>query len=148
MRQLLVSALALSLLASPVFAQSLREGSTAGAQPLQDSARAEVIKFAAAQAAGGDYMPGGMKPGYFWTSIGLLAAGGGYLLIGALAGSECAAFDIDCGGVGTRVALVGAGIAGTGVLVWIIGKNKARAAGNPQILWTPRGVAVRGGISF
>jgi hypothetical protein len=44
--------------------------------------------------------------------------------------------------------ILGAGLAGTGVLMLILGKNKAKAAGNPQIVATPRGVAWRGRIEF
>jgi hypothetical protein len=146
-RHLLVSVLAISLSGSPALAQSLR-GAPA-ATPLQDSARVEAFKVAVAESAqgsSGDYRPGGMKPGYFWGGIGLMAAGAGYLLSGALVGTECSALNVDCGGFGAGIAAVGAGLVGAGLVVYMLGKKDAKA--NPQISWTPHGVAVRNTFKF
>ncbi len=148
MKQILVSALVFALSGSPAFAQSL---APAASQSLRESARAEAIKFAANQSGQNDeYMPGGMKPGYFWTSIGLMSAGGAVAAGAAIGNAYCAS--LDCGGeyegMATNVALFGAGLAGAGVVVWLIGKHKARAAGNPQIVLPPKGIGFRSQISF
>ena len=145
MRHLMVSVLAISLSGSPALAQSLR--SAPSATPLQDAARVEAFKFALAESAqSDDYRPGGMKPGYFWGGIGLMAAGAGYLLSGALVGTQCAALEVNCGGFGAGIAAVGAGLVGAGVIVYFLGKKEAAA--NPQISWTPGGVAVRNTFKF
>ena len=154
MRRVLVLALAFSLSGSPALAQSLQTAPPKVAPSLQDLGRAEVAKLAAAQA--GAYRPGGMSPAYFWTSIGLMAAGGLWLVSGAAANNgfefcdeveDDLDLDLDCG-IGTGVMVVGAGMVGAGALVYFLGRNKARAAGNPQIVFTPKGFAVRSRFGF
>lgn len=148
MRQLLVSVLAISLSGSPALAQSLR-GAPA-ATPLQDSARMEAFKAAvSAQASSDDYRPGGMRPGYFWTAIALMASGGGAFASAALVNTTCDSFgnlDIDCGGFSKAYAITGAGLIATGLVVFMLGKKDAAA--RPQISWTPHGVAVRKTFKF
>ena len=154
MRRLLVLALVFSLSGSPALAQSLQTAPPKAAPSMLDLGRAEVAKLAAAQA--GAYRPGGMSPAYFWTSIGLMAGGGLYLLTGAALKDESSLcdeveddldLDLDCG-IGTGVMVVGAGMLGAGALVYFLGRNKARAAGNPQIVFTPKGFAVRSRFGF
>jgi hypothetical protein len=147
-RHLLVSVLAISLSGSPALAQSLR-GAPA-ATPLQDSARVEAFKVAVAESAqSDDYRPGGMKPGYFWGGIGLMAAGAAWLTSGALVSTTCssiAGLEIDCGGVSKVYIIGGAGLLAAGAVVFMMGKKEAKA--NPQISWTPHGVAVRNTFKF
>ena len=134
---------------APAFAQAMQDVLAAPVQPLRESARVEAAKFAALEAMQSDeYMPGGMKPRYFWTSIGLAAAGAGWLTMGALIAGECATHDDYCREISTNFLLFGGGLLGGGVWVWIRGKSNARAAGNPQLLWTPRGVGFRSQVSF
>jgi hypothetical protein len=124
---------------------------TASVQPLRESARLEAAKFAALEASQDDeYMPGGMKPRYFWTSIGLAGGGAGLLTLAALIGAECGRNeDVNCeGGEQAGLLVYGGGLVGAGVVVWILGKRNARAAGNPQLVWTPRGVGFRSQVSF
>ena len=150
MRQVLVSVLAISLSGSPALAQSLR-GAPA-ATPLQDSARREAFKAAvsaSAQASSDDYRPGGMRPGYFWTAIALMASGGGAFASAALVSTTCDSFsgiELDCGGFSKAYAITGAGLVGTGLVVFMLGKKDAKA--RPQISWTPHGVAVRHTFKF
>jgi hypothetical protein len=151
-RQLLVSVLAISLSGAPVLAQSLQGGaSPATATPLQESARVEASKFAAALSAqSDDYRPGGMKPGYFWGGIGLMIAGAAWMTAAALVSTTCASIagfdDVDCGGVSKGSIVAGAGLLAAGGVVFMMGKKEARA--NPQISWTPHGVAVRTQFTF
>jgi hypothetical protein len=129
-------------------------GSPALAQSLQELARAEAVRAAAQATPQPDaYRPGGMAPGYFWTSVSLMGAGAVYLAVGAVVeatGSSrpCVGYDFGCPGIGKVSMAVGAGMAGTGALLWVLGKNKARAAGNPQIVTMPGGWAVRSRIRF
>ena len=148
MRQFLVFVLAISLSGAPVLAQSLPGGPSRGtAKPLQDSARAEAVKFAAALSAqSDDYRPGGMKPGYFWGGIGAMIGGAAAMGAAALVGTECAALDVDCGGFSKVYVAAGAGLLVAGAVVFMMGKKEARA--NPQISWTPHGVAVRSQFTF
>ena len=157
MRNVLVGALVLSLSGSPALAQSLHDRPAPIAKTLRESAIVEGAKFAAAQAAQDEeYRPAGMTPAYFWTSVGLMIGGAGLLGTGALVGNSdsdaCDEIeeetDVDCEDIGTLMMVSGAGVLGAGVLVWFLGKNKAKAAGNPQIVPTPRGVAVRGRFEF
>lgn len=157
MRNVLVGALVLSLSGSPALAQSLHDRPAPITHTLRESALVEGAKFAAAQAEQEEaYRPGGMSPAYFWTSVGLMIGGAGFLGTGALvADSDSDACDeieedtdVDCEDIGTVMMVSGAGLVGAGVLVWILGKNKAKAAGNPQIVATPRGVTFRGRIEF
>lgn len=85
-----------------------------------------------------------MSPGYFWTGIGLMSAGGLYMVTGAAVSSDSTFED----GVGTSVLVFGAALAGSGVAVYLLGKRKARAAGNPQVVALRRGVLVRSQFSF
>ena len=147
MRHLLVSVLAIPLSGSPALAQSLRGAPTA--TPLQDSARVEAFKVAIAESAQGssdDYRPGGMKPGYFWGGIGAMIGGAAAMGAAALVGTECAALDVDCGGFSKVYVAAGAGLLVAGAVVFMMGKKEARA--NPQISWTPHGVAVRSQFTF
>jgi hypothetical protein len=97
-----------------------------------------------------------MSPAYFWTSVGLMIGGAGFLGTGALVSNSdsdvCdeieAESDVNCEDIGTGMMVVGAGLVGTGLLIWVLGKNKAKAAGNPQIFATPGGVGFRGRIEF
>jgi hypothetical protein len=157
-RNILVGALVLSLSGSPALAQSLHDRPAPIAQTLRESALVEGAKFAAAQAAQAEepYRPGGMSPAYFWTSVGLMIGGAGFLTTGALVRNSdsdtcddiAADSNVDCEDIGTGMMIVGGGLVGSGLLVWVIGKNKAKAVGNPQIVATPRGVALRGRIQF
>jgi hypothetical protein len=63
-----------------------------------------------------------------------------YLLTRAALNGECSSLDVDCGGLDTSIAILGAGLA-----VWIAGKQNAK---KPHIVWTPRGVAIGGRVSF
>lgn len=150
MRHLLVSVLAISLSGSPALAQSLR-GAPA-ATPLQDSARVEAFKVAFAESAQGssdDYRPGGMKPGYFWGGIGLMASGAAWLTSGALVSTTCSSIggiEIDCGGVSKVYIVGGAALLAAGAVVFMMGKKDAKA--NPEISWTPHGIAVRNTFKF
>ncbi len=157
MRQLLTVALVFSLSGFASLAQAAPASESAPAlnastvvspHPLEDSAHAAMAGVAMQQASG-DYMPGGMKPGYFWTSIGMVSAGGLYLLTGAALGAECSSYDVDCGGMGTRVALFGGALIGGGVYIWMLGKKKAA---NPSLTFAPilkpHGVALRSTYHF
>jgi hypothetical protein len=119
---------------------------------LQDSARAEAFKVAvpaSAQASSDDYRPGGMRPGYFWAAIGLMAGGAGAFASAALLSTDCpviSGLEIDCRGFSKAYAIAGAGLVGTGLVVFLLGKKEAAA--RPQISWTPHGVAVRNTFKF
>jgi hypothetical protein len=156
-RDIRVGALVLSLSGSPALAQSLHDRPAPIAQTLRESARVEGAKFAAARAAQAEeYRPGGMSPAYFWTSVGLMIGGAGFLGTGALVRNSdsdvcddiAADSDVDCEDIGTAMMVVGGGLVGSGLLIWVLGKNKAKAGGNPQIVTTPRGVALHGRIEF
>lgn len=136
---------------SPALKHSLFSGGPVLAQPLQDSARLAVMNLAAQ-----DYMPGGMHPGFFWSAIGLWSAGAVYLVAGLLLDNI---EDDFCSGGSysycevktnkTIVYVVGGALIGTGVALWIVGKSKAAALGNAQIVVTPNGgIGIRGKYTF
>jgi hypothetical protein len=126
--------------------QSLRTTSPVSARPIQDSARRAVASFVATDS--GEYMPAGMKPRYFWTSIGLISAGGVYLLAAGVAHGECSGANVDCSGITGPVAILGAGLVGGGILLYVLGKKNAAAAGHPSIMFTPQGAALRSTYKF
>jgi hypothetical protein len=135
------------LSASSVQAQAPAGGTPRATRSLKESARAAAITFVRTQGAQPveePYRPGGMKPGYFWTSIGLLAAGGLHLATAAALGDDCG-YGVDCSAFQGGVALVGAAMAGAGAIVWVAGK---RHGSKPQVTFTPGGVAVRGRFRF
>jgi hypothetical protein len=91
-----------------------------------------------------------MSPAYFWTSIGLLSAGGTYLVTGALVQNDsvCSELDIDCDDLSVGLVVLGAALVASGGIVWYAGKRKARAVTNPELQLTPHGVTVRNRIRF
>jgi hypothetical protein len=132
MHRVLVLFLVFSLSGSPLIAQSLQTVPATRATPLQDAARAEAARLVAAQASD-DYRPAGMHPAFFWTAIGLWSVGGLYIVGGAAA-------DVDA------AVTFGSILAGGGVALYVIGKSRGGAS--PQIVTTPRGIAVRSRIGF
>jgi hypothetical protein len=158
MRTVLAIALVISPSAVPAFAQSPGSGSTQVhvnfAQSIERATRVETARAAqaASQPAQDDaYRPGGMSPAYFWTGVGLMAAGGSTLVTGALIGSTdsgvCADLDVDCSALSKGMIAVGAGMIAAGGIVYVIGKNKARQS-SPQIVAGPGLVLVRTCVTF
>jgi hypothetical protein len=157
----MISALVFSLSGSSAFAQSVARTADSRSVPMAQSrsfldqanaAASRLVGSSAERQTADDYRPAGMSPSYFWTAIGLLGAGGAYLVSGAMAAGVdhdlCGIYDLDCGGADKTLVTLGAGLAGSGALVWMLGKKKAQAAGNPQIVTMPRGFAVRSRVSF
>lgn len=162
MRQVLVLVLALSVSGAPVLAQSLHPASPAAAQPIQDSARAEVLKLAVAQGVQG--AQGGMSPAYLWMSVALMS-GGGLLLFRAARNADVRPADpgspadnaglcysgngadavIDNCGVSKGPLMLGAGLVAAGVWLFLSGKKKAAS---PQIVFGPGVVGLRGQLTF
>jgi hypothetical protein len=158
MRTVLAIALAFALSVVPTFAQSPQSGSTQVdvkfAQSIERATRVEAARavHAASQPAQDDaYRPGGMSPAYFWTGVGLMAAGGSTLVTGALIGSTdsgvCADLDVDCSTLSKGMIAIGAGMIAAGGVVYVIGKNKARQS-SPQIVAGPSLVLVRTRVTF
>jgi hypothetical protein len=152
MQKVAAAVLVLSLSDSAAFAQSMA-GDPPNAHPLLTSLRVEAARLALAQSAQaqqGAYRPGGMSPAYFWTSIGLLSAGGTYLVTGALVQNDsvCSELDIDCDDLSVGLVVLGAALVASGGIVWYAGKRKARAVTNPELQLTPHGVTVRNRIRF
>jgi len=152
MQKAVAAALVLSLSGSAAFAQP-KAGDSPNAHPLSTSLRVEAARLALAQSAQtqqGAYRPAGMSPAYFWTSIGLLSAGGTYLVGAAVVQNDsvCSELDISCDDLSVGLVVLGAALVASGGIVWYAGKRKARAVTNPELLLTPHGVTVRNRIRF
>ena len=129
---MLIVVLALSLSSSPVLAQSLQES-------IQKSAAA--FQLQQAQPSGG-----GIPPVYRWTGVSLLGAGSLAMFAGAH--QTCDDPFYDCGAIDMGVFLLGTALAGTGVVLFVVGKNKGDSLLSQELVTTPRGVALRGRIRF
>lgn len=145
MRRLLVAALLLSLLPVHVLAQSPQS-------PIRQTTERLAAEYGLAQATKRE--DGGIPPGFLWTGVGLLAAGGLYFALGAA--YECGPYDI-CQfdspvlSISARQSrfLLGALLAGGGVALLIEGKKKASSKRvSPQLVTTPGGIALNGRIKF
>lgn len=120
------------------------------ASPLRAQTLSDAISRAASETAisqAQDERREGIPRGFLWTGIGLLAAGGLSLAIGAAAGDETACvsigsrFEEDCVSI-RKVALITGGVlAGTGGALLGIGISKSHHS--PTISVVRGGVVVR-----
>ena len=130
-----LAALLMVLVATPTVAQDLR-GSIRRA--------AEV----AAQAQPPDPPRTGMHPGLLWTGVALLGAGGLSLGLGAAEDPDnqtcISGTDVEETCVSNRTVLLasGAALAGTGAVLLLIGRAKARSNA-PSITFGPGRLVVR-----
>lgn len=133
MRRIVVMTLVFCLTGAPLFAQTL-----------QSSVDRAVASELAAQGGGRGPMP----PAWKWTGIALLAAGAGYMAIGAALGDEA----LTCSGntclyVSEKRAYVAGGVLlGVGAAFLIIGNNKR--SNSPQILTGPGRIGLKQTLTF
>ena len=153
MRRILTVVLVCSLSGVSTFAPVVRRDAPRGASSLLASAHVETMKLVEAQAQQDAYRPAGMSPAYFWTGIGLMAAGG-LNMLAAVALNEsdevddvCDDLDLDCSDISTAMFIVGAGMVGAGGYVYYLGRRKANSS-SPQIVATPRRVTIQQRIGF
>jgi hypothetical protein len=127
-----MAAVLVVLMTSPAFGQDLRSSAQRAASAALQQQQADK--------------PRQIPPGFLWTGIGLLGAGGLYLGLGAAEEAEAETcvytddFSPSC--VSNRKVLLttGAVLAGAGGVLLAIGIKKSHA---PQVTFVPRGVSVR-----
>ena len=140
MTRIVCAVLVFVLAASPLFAQ----------RNLQDSIRREASALASAQAT---EPPADQRfpPAFLWTGIGLMAAGGLYVVVAAIVEELCdnsSTSTLRCESNHGFVRGVGIGLAGAGGVVLAIGASK-RGKTSPQIVTMPgRGIAIQQKVVF
>lgn len=136
MRRILVLTLGFCLSSAPLLAQTLQSSIN----------RAGATELAAQQAVRGP-----IPPGWLWTGVSLLGASGLFLAVG-IGYHECDYYyarginPSSCGTDGPFWRGMGAGLAGAGATLIIIGMSKRSS--NPQIIVTPGRIGVKQTIRF
>ena len=138
MRRILIFALALSLLGSPLFGESLKNSGQRSTTALADSISRAAEQAAAQQAQQEKKIP----PTFLWTGVGLLAGGGFYLARGAAESPQ----SLTCVGgecVSNRTVWLGTGavLAGVGGALLAISISKSRQS-SPSVTFAPGGGVV------